>query len=38
MLGSSPQLSAAVVALLDDGIWVLDPASGTILDTNAAAA
>ncbi|MFM7070046.1 MAG: putative bifunctional diguanylate cyclase/phosphodiesterase [Actinomycetes bacterium] len=37
MLGSSPQLSAAVVALLDDGVWVLDPVTSAVLDANEAA-
>jgi len=34
VLGSSPQLTSSLIALLDDGIWVLDPATGAIADTN----
>jgi diguanylate cyclase (GGDEF)-like protein/PAS domain S-box-containing protein len=37
VLTSSAELTAALIDRLDDGIWLLDPAAGTILATNSAA-
>jgi diguanylate cyclase (GGDEF)-like protein/PAS domain S-box-containing protein len=37
VLASTSALAAAVLEHLDDGVWLLDAASGTVLDVNAAA-
>lgn len=37
MLSSSAELTAALIDRLDDGVWVLDAATATVLETNPAA-